>query len=95
MDPPTQILTMLVTSYLRPLRHPQIVKMFRKPVITASDEHDVSVMFKDVLEEYMATGKPKGVTSKHLRYTTVKIVNGSLPLTVTVHPTGKRTTRQT
>ena len=58
------------------LKHTQIVRMLRKLVITASDEHDVPVMFKDMIEEYVATGKPKGGTSKHLGHPTVKIVNG-------------------
>ena len=72
------------------LKHPQIIRRIRKPVITATDEHDVPVMFKDMVKEYMTTGKPKGGTSKHLRYTTVKIVNHSLPLTTAAHPTGKK-----
>ena len=42
------------------LKHPQIVRMLKKPVITASAEHDVPAMFKDVLKKHMAIGKPKG-----------------------------------
>ena len=72
------------------LKHPQIIRMLRKPMITAGDEHDVPAMFKEIIEECMTTGKPKGGTSKHLRYTTVKIVNGMLPLTIAVHPTGQK-----
>ena len=72
------------------LKYPQVRVLLRKPMITSADEHDVPVMFKNINEEYMATGKPKGGTSKRLRYTTVKIANGALPLTITAHPTGKK-----
>lgn len=65
-------------------------RMFRKPVTTATDEHDVPAMFKNLNEECMATGRPKGGTSKRLRYTTVKVTGGAVGLTVAVHPTGKK-----
>ena len=48
------------------LKHPQIVRMLKKPMITSSDEHDVPSMLKNMNEEYMAIGKPKGGTSKRL-----------------------------
>ena len=72
------------------LDDPRTARLLKKPVVTATDEHDVAAMFRDVDEEYMATGKPKGGTSKRLRYTTVKVVGGSIGLTVAIHPTGKR-----
>ena len=72
---------------------PQTAAMLRKPVITATDEHDVPAMFKELEKEYMATGKPKGGTSKRLRYTTIKVVGGSMPMTIAVHPTGMKHNR--
>lgn len=87
------------------LKHPQIVRMLKKPMITANDENDVPVMLKEMdendmpamlkemVEECVASGKPKGGTSKHLRYTTFKVVNGSLPLNIAIHATGKKYTK--
>ena len=72
------------------LDEPRRLGMFRKPVITATDEHDVPVHFERMDDEFMAAGKPKGGTSRMLRYTTVKVVKGSAGFTVVVHPTGKR-----
>ena len=69
---------------------PQIIRILKKPTISATDEHDVPVLFLYFIDEYMATGKPKGGSSKHLRYTTFKIVCGSLRLTVAVHATGQK-----
>ena len=73
------------------LDRPRNLGMFKKPVITATDKHDVPIHIKGVDEEFMATGKPKSGTSKRLRYTTVKIVDDSVGFTVVVHPTGKGT----
>ena len=56
------------------LNDPWTARMIKKPVITATDEYDVAAMFKDINEEYMATGKPKGGTRKRLRYSTLKVV---------------------
>ena len=72
------------------LNDPQTAAMLRKPVITATDEHNVPAMFKELKKEYMATGKPKGGTSKRLRYPTIKVVGGSMPMTIAVHPTGMK-----
>ena len=74
------------------LNDPQTAAMLRKPVITATDKYDVPAMFKELEKEYMATGKPKGGTS-NLRYTTIKVVGGSMPMTVSVHPTGMKHNR--
>ena len=72
------------------LDEPRRLGMFRRPVITATDEHDVPVHFERMDDEFMAAGKPKGGTGRRLRYTTVKVVKGSAGFTVVVHPTGKR-----
>lgn len=69
---------------------PRTARLLKKPAVTATDEHDVAAVFKDIDEEYMAAGKPKGGTSKRLRYITVKVVGDSIGLTVAIHPTRKR-----
>lgn len=74
----------------RTLSLPQVRRLLKKPVTSASDEHDVPVLFQIFDDEYMANGKPKGGTSTHLRYTTFKIVHGTLGLAVGVHATGKK-----
>ena len=74
----------------RTISLPQIRRLLKKQVTSASDDHDVPVLFRKFVDEYMATGKPKGGTSTHLRYTTFKIVHGTLGLTVVVHATGKK-----
>ncbi len=71
------------------LEEPRNRGLFRKPVITATDDHDVPVHFEKVDDEYMTAGKPKGGTSKMLRYTTVQIVGRSTSFILAVHPTGK------
>ena len=73
---------------------PQIRVILKKPTTSASDEHDVPTMIKVFIDECMNTGKPKGGSSTHLRYTTFKIVCGSLRLTVAVHATGKKYKKQ-
>ncbi|MDE0525409.1 MAG: transposase, partial [Thaumarchaeota archaeon] len=78
---------MLEVTLGEPLR----LGLFRRPVITATDEHDIPVHFGEIDEEFMAKGKPKSGTSKRLRYTTVKAVGGSgAGLTLAARPTGKR-----
>ena len=72
------------------LAEPRSLGLFRRPVITASDEHDVPVHFDKFIEEYMAKGKPKSGTSKMIRYTTTKIVGRAAGFTVAAHPTGKK-----
>ena len=72
------------------LDDPMARRTLQRPVITATDEHDVPAMFNSRDDECMTTGKPKGGTSKMLRYTTIKITGGHVGLTVAVHPTGKK-----
>ena len=72
------------------LRAPRNRLLLKKPVITGTDDHDIPVHFKDIIEEYMTKGMPKGGTSKKLRFTTVKIVGGHVGLTVAIHLTGKK-----
>ena len=72
------------------LRAPRNRRLYKKPVITGTDDHDIPVHFKDIIEEYMTKGMPKGETSKKLRFTTVKIVGGHVGLTVAIHLTEKK-----
>lgn len=63
--------------------------MLKRPVVTATDEHDIPAMFKKINEKCMVAGISKGGISKHLRYTTAKIMGGSIGVTVAAYPTGK------
>ena len=71
------------------LDDPLARRTLQRPVITSTDEHDVPAMFNSQNDEYMTTGKPKGGTTKMLRYTTIKITGGHVGLTAAIHPTGK------
>lgn len=72
------------------LKEPRVARLWKKVVITATDQHDIPAKFKNIDEECMDTGYPKGGTSKRIRYTTIKIVGGSAGLTLNIHPTGKK-----
>ena len=72
------------------LRDPRMANMLRNPVVTATDEHDIPAHFEKMDDEFMDTGKPKGGTSKMIRYTTVKVVKGAAGFTVAIHATGKK-----
>ena len=76
------------------LQDARVSIMLRKPVITSTDEHDVPAKFKDLDEEFMAKGRPKGGTSKRIRYTTVRAAIEHLGFTVAIHPTGRKYSKE-
>ena len=67
--------------------------MFNKPVVTASDEHDVAAHMKKLIMRIMVNGKAKGGTHKMIRYTTISAVGGAAGFAVAAEPAGKRRKR--
>ena len=72
------------------LKMSSVRRMFAKPVVTASDEHDVAAHMKKAIGRIMTNGKAKGGTHKMIRYTTISAVGQTARFTVAAEPTGKR-----
>ena len=72
------------------LERPKSLRLFRKRVVTSSDEHDVAANIVVMDETLMTNGKPKGGTHRMIRFTTIKVVGSTAGFTVMVKPTGKK-----